>query len=110
MLTHRVIMLTGCMYAGLLQVPLQMRNTPQAGHSIPCQKQRMLRPLIGGLRDELVNILPSLQHKRTVVNPSESQTTGKSAVAIAFGSNLVGNCALFATVRCYTLGSLVRVR
>ena len=91
-----------------LHVPLAENNT--AGHSIPCQKQRMLRPLIGSLCDKLVNILPSLQHKRTVVNLSESLTTGKSAVAIAFGSNLVGSRDLFASARCCMTDLLVHAR
>ena len=82
----------------------------QAGNPLPCEKQRMLRPLIGSLGDKLVKSLPCLQQKRTATNLTESLTTGKSAVAIAFGSNLVGNCDPIASSRCYMAGSLVRVR
>ena len=52
----------------------------------------MLRPLIASLGDKLVKSSPFLQQNRTVINLTESLTRGKSAVAIAFGSNLVGNC------------------
>ena len=70
----------------------------------------MFRPLIGSLSDKLVKIVPSLQHKRTVINLSESLTTEKWAVAIAFGSNLVSECDLSASARCYKTGLLMCVR
>ena len=70
----------------------------------------MLRPLTGSLSEKLVKIVPSLQQKRTVINLCESLTTGKSAVAIAFGSNLVSVCDLSASAHCYGIGSLVCVR
>lgn len=51
----------------------------------------MLRALASNLYDRLVTTLPSLQQTRTVINLGEPLKSGKSAVAIAFGSNLVGS-------------------
>ena len=65
----------------------------------------MLRTLAGGCCDKLVTNLPSLQQKRTVINLTASLNSGKSAVAIAFGSNLVGNCNYLVS-RCRTTGLL----
>ncbi|KAL3160985.1 hypothetical protein ABBQ38_009375 [Trebouxia sp. C0009 RCD-2024] len=48
----------------------------------------MLRALAGSVYNRLVTILPSLQQTRTVINLGEPLSAGKSAVAIAFGSNL----------------------
>ena len=60
----------------------------------------MLRLLIDSLSDRAGKILPSLQHSRAVSILRNPLTTGRLAVAIAFGSNLVGNCDLPALAIC----------
>lgn len=60
----------------------------------------MLRLVIDSLSDRARKVLPSLQHSRAVNILSDPLTTGRSAVAIAFGSNLVCNCDLLALAIC----------